>query len=145
MKPQTPGPLLGRRPRIFYGWVIVFVAMVNGALYRGRAHAIGVAAASGGLQPLLRESWRWYLPGGNARRERFAAPLVAQLQSGLVTCARQAEELRYLQPSVSGPADDLVDAALATHDAAMRSDAAALEQAMAGLRPAADRLRAEVL
>lgn len=105
---------------------------------------LGVAAASGGLQPLLRQSWRWYMPGGDARRERFALPLVAQLQSGLVACARQAEELRYLRPALSAPADCLVDAALAAHDAAIRRDSAALEHAIAQLRPAADRLRAEV-
>jgi hypothetical protein len=103
--------------------------------------ALGAATCAGVLATLMRPSWRWHLPGRRRPREHLMMSTTQQLWGHLSGAVRWSEEVSYRQARLREPADEVVDCALAVHEAALLGDVSAAEAGTRRLRSATDELR----
>jgi hypothetical protein len=109
------------------------------------ASALGAAVNAGALAGLMRRSWRWYLPGARRPREQFLMSTMSQMTSQLTSALRWSEEVTHLDVNLRDPADDVVNAAVAAHDAGVAGSPDGTRDATEHLRATTDSLRKAAL
>ena len=103
----------------------------------------GVAAAAGGLAPLMTTSWKWWLPGRQRLREQMLMVVTPQVTTQLGEVLKASETLRSLEPDLDQPVVDLATAVVDLFQTSLGGDLKAATKGGAEVRRQVLALRAE--
>jgi hypothetical protein len=101
------------------------------------AAALVSASNASAVAGLLRRSWRWWLPAAARSRDRYAMAYLLRMTGALADALHASQRLAHLRPDLRPSADAVVDAAVASQEAATAGD-------MTGAIAAAEQLRAAI-
>jgi hypothetical protein len=108
------------------------------------AAALSVGAAAGALAGLTRRSWRWYLPGSRALRERLLGDYALRLTVQMTEARRWSEDVSRRETCLRSSSRQLMEVVLEVHECSTKGRSAATIDAVRRLRNATDALRANM-